>query len=33
MLTNIALWFILIGLLALVPVGCVMTRPKRRGSA
>ena len=32
MLTNIALWFILIALFALVPVGCIMTRtPKRSG--
>jgi hypothetical protein len=26
MLTNIALWLILIGLFTLVPVGCIMTR-------
>jgi hypothetical protein len=29
MLTNIALWLILIALFALVPIGCVMTRTPR----
>lgn len=34
MLTNIALWFVFIGMLAIVPVGCIMTRtPKRRDPA
>ena len=29
-LTNVALWLVLIGLIALVPLGCYMTRgPKR----
>jgi hypothetical protein len=31
MLTNIALWFILLGLLALVPIGCIMTRRPKPG--
>jgi hypothetical protein len=26
MLTNIALWFILAGMFALMPIGCIMTR-------
>ena len=34
MLTNIALWLILVALFALVPVGCIMTRhPKHTDSA
>ena len=28
-MTNAALWVILIALVALIPVGCVMTRPKK----
>ena len=30
MLTNIALWLDLIAMLALIPVGCIMTRPPKR---
>jgi hypothetical protein len=26
---NIALWLILVGLIAIIPIGCVMTRRKR----
>jgi len=34
MLTNIALWLILIALFTLVPIGCMMTRqPKPTDSA
>ena len=34
MLTNIALWLILVALFALVPVGCIMTRrPKHTDAA
>ena len=34
MLTNIALWLILIALFTLVPVGCIMTRqPKHTDHA
>lgn len=34
MLTNIALWLILVALFTLIPVGCIMTRrPKRMDSA
>jgi hypothetical protein len=29
MLTNIGLWIILVGLIALVPIGCIMTRPRK----
>jgi hypothetical protein len=29
-LTNLALWAVLIGLFAIVPIGCVMTRPKKK---
>ena len=27
MLTNVGLWIILVGLIVLIPVGCIMTRP------
>jgi hypothetical protein len=31
MLTNIALWLIVVGLIAIIPVGCIMTRrPKKQ---
>jgi hypothetical protein len=26
---NIALWLILVGLIVIIPIGCVMTRRKR----
>jgi hypothetical protein len=26
MLTNVALWIILIGMIAIIPCGCIMTR-------
>ncbi len=29
MLTNIGLWITLVGLIVLVPVGCIMTRPRK----
>jgi hypothetical protein len=29
MLTNIALWIVLFAMFALVPIGCLMTRPPR----
>jgi hypothetical protein len=29
MLTDIALWFILVGMFALMPIGCIMTRPPK----
>jgi hypothetical protein len=29
MLTNIALWLILIAMFALIPVGCLMTRSSK----
>jgi hypothetical protein len=29
-LTNLALWAVVIGLFAIVPIGCVMTRPKKK---
>jgi len=25
-LTNIALWLVVVGLIAIIPIGCVMTR-------
>ena len=33
MLTNIELWVILIAMLAIIPCGCIMTRPKRPPAA
>jgi len=30
MLTNIALWIVLLAMFALVPIGCIMTRPPKR---
>lgn len=30
MLTNAVLWLILVGLIVLVPCGCIMTRTKRK---
>jgi hypothetical protein len=30
MLTNIGLWIILAGLIAIVPIGCYMTRPTKK---
>jgi len=33
MLVNLALWIILLGLLVLIPAGCIMTRnPKKKPS-
>ena len=29
-LTNFLLWLVLAGLIALVPIGCVMTRPSKK---
>jgi hypothetical protein len=29
MLTNIGLWIIVVALIAIVPVGCIMTRPRK----
>jgi len=29
MLTNIGLWIILAALIAIVPIGCYMTRPRK----
>jgi hypothetical protein len=31
MLTNIGLWIILAGMIAIVPIGCYMTRPRKKG--
>jgi len=31
-MTDAALWVILVALLALIPIGCVMTRPKKETS-
>jgi hypothetical protein len=28
--TNIALWLILIAMIAIIPCGCVMTRPREK---
>jgi len=33
MLTNIALWLILIALFTLVPIGCIVTRPPKRSDS
>jgi hypothetical protein len=30
MLTNVGLWIILVLLIAIVPVGCIMTRPRKK---
>jgi hypothetical protein len=30
MLTNVGLWIIVVLLIAIVPVGCVMTRPRKK---
>jgi|HubBroStandDraft_6_1064221.scaffolds.fasta_scaffold4058854_1 hypothetical protein len=30
MLTNIGLWIILAALIAIVPTGCYMTRPRKK---
>jgi hypothetical protein len=30
MLTNIGLWIIVVALIAIVPVGCIMTRPRKK---
>lgn len=32
-MTDAALWLILIALLAIVPIGCVMTRPQKKDDA
>jgi hypothetical protein len=32
-MTDAALWLILIALLAIIPIGCVMTRPKKKDDA
>jgi hypothetical protein len=29
-MTDAALWLILIALVAIIPIGCVMTRPKKK---
>jgi hypothetical protein len=29
-LTNLGLWLVLVGLLAIVPIGCIMTRPEKK---
>jgi hypothetical protein len=29
MLTNIGLWIILVAAIAIVPLGCIMTRPRK----
>ena len=29
MLTNVGLWIILVLLIAIVPIGCFMTRPRK----
>jgi hypothetical protein len=29
-LTNLGLWAVLVALLAIVPIGCLMTRPKKK---
>ena len=29
-LTNFLLWLVLAGLIAIVPIGCVMTRPSKK---
>jgi hypothetical protein len=29
-LTNIGLWLILIAMIALIPCGCIMTRPRKK---
>jgi hypothetical protein len=29
MLTNVGLWIILVAIIAIVPVGCFMTRPSK----
>jgi hypothetical protein len=29
MLTNVGLWVILVAIIAIVPVGCFMTRPRK----
>jgi len=29
-MTDAALWLILIGIIAIVPIGCVVTRPKKK---
>jgi hypothetical protein len=28
-LTNLGLWLVLVGLIAIVPIGCIMTRQKK----
>jgi hypothetical protein len=30
-LTTLGLWLVLVGLIAIVPIGCVMTRQKKSG--
>jgi len=29
-LVNLGLWLVLVGLLAIIPCGCIMTRPKNK---
>lgn len=32
-MTDVALWLILVAMLAIVPIGCVFTRPEKKDHA